>query len=32
MIIRKDTTSKTATRSPLNNRGYERSEHPRMCQ
>ena len=31
MIIRKNTTGKTAKRSPLNNRGYERSEHPRMC-
>ena len=30
MIIRKDTTKLTATRSPLNNRGYERSEHPRL--
>ena len=30
MTIRKDTTNKTATRSPLRNRGYERSEHPRI--
>jgi len=30
MIIRKETTSKTAMRSPLHNRGYERSEHPRL--
>ena len=29
MIIRNNTTSKTATRSSVNNRGYERSEHPR---
>ena len=30
MIIRNDTTKETATRSSLNNRGYERSEHPRL--
>ena len=29
MIIRKCTISKTATRSPLDNRGYDRREHPR---
>jgi len=30
MIIRNHTTKETATRSSLNNRGYERSEHPRI--
>ena len=30
MIIRNRTTKETATRSSLNNRGYERSEHPRI--
>jgi len=30
MIIRNDTTKETATQSSLNNRGYERSEHPRL--
>ena len=29
MIIRNRTTKETAMRSSLNNRGYERSEHPR---
>ena len=32
MIILKDTIGKTATRSPLSNRGYKRSEHPRMVE
>ena len=30
MIIRNHTIKETATRSSLNNRGYERSEHPRI--
>ena len=30
MIIRNRTNKETATRSSLDNRGYERSEHPRM--
>ena len=30
MIIHNHTTKETATRSSLNNRGYERSEHPRI--
>ena len=30
MIIRNRTTKETASRSSLNNRGYERSEHPRI--
>jgi hypothetical protein len=31
MIIRNRTTKETAARSSLNNRGYERSEHPRQA-
>ena len=30
VIIRNRTTKETATRSSLNNRGYERSEYPRL--
>ena len=30
MIIRNPTIKETATRSSLNNRGYERSKHPRL--
>ena len=31
MIIRNLTSKETATRSSLDNRGYERSEHPRLA-